>query len=294
VAGNRHQAGNTDHRPSQLVLTPEFFCDSFRLVCLALLPLHSCALEVLLILENVRALALVAQGSELDLFKLILASSILSKAVLLILLFFSVFSWAIIFRKFVVVRKLRRDSETFIRMFRKSKRFSEISTACESLRNTPLVEVFLAGYEELEAQLLPDGKTHNPGASTGASHSPTLKTINVIQRALSRASSVELTKLERNMSWLATTASVAPFIGLFGTVLGIITAFTGLGVEGTATIRAVAPGIAEALIATAAGLFAAIPAVIAYNYFVHQVKEFGSAMDDFSLEFLNLMERTFS
>jgi len=240
-----------------------------------------------LIPENVHSLALLAQGSEIDLFKLILSSSIISKTVLLILLFFSIFSWAIIFKKFVVIRKLRRDSETFIRMFRKSKRFSEISTACESLRNTPLVEVFLAGYEELEAQLLPDGKSHG-------SQSPTLKTINVIQRALSRSSSVELTKLERNMSWLATTASVAPFIGLFGTVLGIITAFTGLGLEGTATIRAVAPGIADSLIATAAGLFAAIPAVIAYNYFVHQVKEFGSAMDDFSLEFLNLMERTFS
>jgi len=252
---------------------------------------NSRALEVLLISENVHALALLAQGAELDLFKLMLASSILTKAVLGILLFFSIVSWAIIFKKLVVVRKLRRDSETFIRMFRKSKRFSEISTACESLRSTPLVEVFLAGYEELEAQLLPDGKAHT---STGVMHSPTLKTINVIQRALSRASSVELTKLERNMSWLATTASVAPFIGLFGTVLGIITAFTGLGTEGATTIRAVAPGIAEALIATAAGLFAAIPAVVAFNYFVHQVKEFGSAMDDFSLEFLNLMERTFS
>lgn len=244
-------------------------------------------------LAEMEALTLLAQGSELDLFKLILSSSILSKAILVILLAFSIFSWAIIFKKYVVLRKLRRNSETFIRMFRKSRRFSEISTACESLRNTPLVEVFLAGYEELEAQLMTNAKSHNPGNPT-ASHSPTLKTINVIQRALSRASSVELTKLERNMSWLATTASVAPFIGLFGTVLGIITAFTGLGAEGTATIRAVAPGIAEALIATAAGLFAAIPAVIAYNYFVHQVKEFGAAMDDFSLEFLNLMERTFS
>ncbi len=240
---------------------------------------------------KVDALALLAQGSELDLFKLILASSLLSKAVLFILLVFSIFSWAIIFKKLVVMRKLRGDSETFIRMFRKSKRFSEISTACESLRNTPLVEVFLAGYEELETQLMSDPKV--PG-NPGGSHSPTLKTINVIQRALSRASSVELTKLERNMSWLATTASVSPFIGLFGTVLGIITAFAGLGNQGTATIRAVAPGIADALFATAAGLFAAIPAVIAYNYFVHQLKEFGSAMDDFSLEFLNLMERTFS
>jgi biopolymer transport protein TolQ len=241
---------------------------------------------------GIEALTPLAQGSEVDLFKLILASSILSKAVLAILLVFSIFSWAIIFRKLVVFGKMRRDSETFVRMFRKSKRFSEISAACESLRNTPLVEVFLAGYEELEAQLMTDSKPHNPG--NPASHSPTLKTINVIQRALSRASSVELTKLERNMSWLATTASVAPFIGLFGTVLGIITAFTGLGTEGTATIRAVAPGIADALIATAAGLFAAIPAVIGYNYFVHQLKEFGAAMDDFSLEFLNLMERTFS
>lgn len=239
------------------------------------------------------ALSLLAQGSELDLFKLILASSVLSKAVLLILLVFSVFSWAIIYKKLSVIRKLRRDSETFVRMFRKSKRFSEISAACESLRNTPLVEVFLAGYEELEAQLLTDSKSGNPG-NPSSPQAPTLKTINVIQRALSRASSVELTKLERNMSWLATTASVAPFIGLFGTVLGIINAFTGLGTEGTATIRAVAPGIADALIATAAGLFAAIPAVIAYNYFVHQLKEFASAMDDFSLEFLNLMERTFS
>ena len=223
----------------------------------------------------------------MDLLKLILQSGPLAKGVLLVLVFFSIFSWAITFKKYFYLRKLRTDSEAFLRIFRKSKRFSEISAACESLRNTPLVEVFLAGYEELEAQLMsqPDGDRPAP--------SPTLKTINVIQRALSRASSVQLTKLERNMSWLATTASVAPFIGLFGTVLGIIDAFAGLGMEGAATIRAVAPGISEALIATAAGLFAAIPAVIAYNYFVHHLKEFGSAMDDFSLEFLNLMERTF-
>jgi biopolymer transport protein TolQ len=233
-------------------------------------------------------LVFLGQGAEHDLLNLVFAASPLAKAVLIVLLFFSLFSWAIIFKKYSALRKVRRDSQTFIRMFRKSKRFSEISTACESLRNTPLVEVFQAGYEELEIQLLADPKT-GPGT-----HTTTLKTINVIQRALSRASSVELTKLEGNMSFLATTASVTPFIGLFGTVLGVIKAFTGLGLEGTATLRAVAPGIADALIATAAGLFAAIPAVIAYNYFLHQLKELGSAMDDFSLEFLNLMERTFS
>lgn len=246
-----------------------------------------------MVLEQFDLIPLLAQGFESDLLKLVFAAGPLAKAVLVVLLVFSLFTWAIIFKKYSVLRKIRKDSETFIRMFRKSRRFSEISTACEPLRNTPLVEVFQAGYEELEAQLMAESKSSHPG--NPGQHSATLKTINVIQRALSRASSVELTKLERNMSFLATTASVAPFIGLFGTVLGIIRAFTGLGTEGTATtIRAVAPGIAEALIATAAGLFAAIPAVIAYNYFVHQLKEMGSAMDDFSLEFLNLMERTFS
>lgn len=232
-------------------------------------------------------LPVLAQGAEMDLLKLILQSGPLAKGVLLVLIFFSIFSWAITFKKYFHLKRLRGDSEAFLRIFRKSKRFSEISSACETLRNTPLVEVFLAGYEELEAQLMSQSPGDRPAPS------PTLKTINVIQRALSRASSVQLTKLERNMSWLATTASVAPFIGLFGTVLGVIDAFAGLGMEGAATIRAVAPGISEALIATAAGLFAAIPAVISYNYFVHHLKEFGSAMDDFSLEFLNLMERTF-
>jgi len=245
-----------------------------------------------LILAKLDPITLLAQGAESDLLKLVFAASPLAKAVLVVLLIFSLFSWAIIFKKYAVLKKIRRDSETFLRMFRKSKRFSEISAAGESLRNTPLVEVFQAGYDELEAQLMASSKTSNQG--NPGQHSASLKTINVIQRALSRAASVELTKLERNMSFLATTASVAPFIGLFGTVLGVIRAFTGLGIEGIATLRAVAPGIAEALIATAAGLFAAIPAVIAYNYFVHQLKEMASAMDDFSLEFLNLMERTFS
>lgn len=241
-------------------------------------------------------LNLLAQGTETDLFKLILASNLIVKVVLLLLLAFSVFSWAIIYKKYTIFRKLKKDSESFVRIFRRSKRFSEISTACESLRATPLVEVFLAGYEELETLFAASSSQKNPGSHVNPDtpHTPSLKTINIIQRALSRASSVELTKLERNMSWLATTASVSPFIGLFGTVLGIINAFSGLGTEGSTTIRAVAPGIAVALVATAAGLFAAIPAVVFYNYFLHQLKEFGSAMDDFSLEFLNLMERTFS
>jgi biopolymer transport protein TolQ len=114
-----------------------------------------------------------------------------------------------------------------------------------------------------------------------------------IQRSLQRASAAELSVLEKNMSWLATTGSVTPFIGLLGTVVGIISAFQGLGLEKTASIQAVAPGISEALWATAAGLFAAIPAVIAYNQFVHRIKDVGSEMDDFSAELLNLIERSF-
>jgi len=211
----------------------------------------------------------------------------MAKGVLIVLIFFSVFSWAITYKKYTLLKKLRRDSEAFLRIFRKSTRFSEISGGCETLRDTPLVEVFLAGYEELQEQLAKQSSNEPPSTATK------LKTINVIQRSLSRAASVQLTQLERNMSWLATTATVAPFIGLFGTVLGVIGAFSGLGMEGAATIRAVAPGISEALIATAAGLFAAIPAVVAHNYFIHELKELASAMDDFSLEFLNLTERTF-
>ena len=195
-----------------------------------------------MILAKLDPITLLAQGAESDLLKLVFAASPLAKAVLVVLLIFSLFSWAIIFKKYAVLKKIRRDSETFMRMFRKSKRFSEISAAGESLRNTPVVEVFQAGHDELEAQLMASSKTSNPG--NPGQHSASLKTINVIQRALSRAASVELTKLERNMSFLATTASVAPFIGLFGTVLGVIRAFTGLGIEGTATLRAVAPGIA--------------------------------------------------
>src|SRR5207244_7064693 len=143
-------------------------------------------------LETFDLLSLLAQGFESDLLKLVFAAGPLAKAVLVVLLAFSLLTWAIIFKKYAVFRKARRDSETFIRMFRKSRRFSEISTACEPLRNTPLVEVFQAGYEELEAQLMAESKSSHPG--NPGQHSATLKTINVIQRALSRASSVELTK----------------------------------------------------------------------------------------------------
>ncbi len=208
--------------------------------------------------------------------------------ILLLLLLFSLFSWTIIFRKWLMFRNIRQKSRAFIELFRKSSRLSEVGSACELYRGTPLSGIFAAGYQELNAQIQ-TLKSPNPGH-------PVLAERNVmgIQRALQRASAAELSVLEKNMSWLATTGAVTPFIGLLGTVVGIINAFEGLGMEKTASIQAVAPGIAEALIATAAGLFAAIPAVIAYNQFISSIKSIATEMDDFSSEFLNLVERSFN
>ncbi len=175
-------------------------------------------------------------------------------------------------------------------MFRKSARLSEVNSACEHYRGTPLSGIFTAAYTELNAQLQSSKskETANPGHPV-----LTERNLEGIQRSVQRAAAAELSVLERSMSWLATTASVTPFIGLLGTVVGIITAFNGLGSEKTASIQAVAPGIADALVATAAGLFAAIPAVIGYNQFVHRIKNVASEMDDFSTELLNLVERSF-
>ncbi len=218
---------------------------------------------------------------------LVAQTGIVAKIVLLILLLFSVVSWAIILKKYSVFKRARGRSQQFLSLFRRSQKLSEISAGCEGLRGAPLTEVFLAGYQELQNQVVVTSK--NPGSSQAA----TLKSLECIRRALLRGSSSELSKLEKKLNWLATTGSVTPFIGLFGTVWGIIDAFAGLGTAGTATLKAVAPGISEALITTAAGLFAAIPAVIFYNHYLHTLKDFAAAMDDFSLEFLNLTERNF-
>jgi biopolymer transport protein TolQ len=150
--------------------------------------------------------------------------------------------------------------------------------ASEQYRPSPLVALFDFGYDEVARQVKGRGTVNNKIA---------------LERTLQLGTSEELAKLERNMSWLATTASVSPFIGLFGTVLGIIRSFQQLGSQGSSSLRAVGPGISEALIATAFGLLAAIPAAIAYNQFGHAIKEIGARLDDFGLEFLNMTERTY-
>jgi biopolymer transport protein TolQ len=211
-----------------------------------------------------------AIGGEIT--NLVYQSGPVAKVVLAVLLFASVFSWAIIVQKYQLMNRARTQSARFQRAFRKASRLQDVAAVAEQFKPSPLVSVFEGGYEELKKQ----GGLRNPVS---------------VQRAMQIASSEELTRLERRLPWLATVGSVTPFIGLFGTVWGIIDAFHGLGTAGAATLRAVAPGISEALITTAAGLFAAIPAVIAYNIFLNNVREFGSRMDDFSLEMMNTIER---
>ena len=200
--------------------------------------------------------------NQLNLIEVLNQTTLITRIVLAVLLLVSIWSWGIILSKILLLRKINRESETFWKIFRRGKNLSEISTACEALRFTPLVPVFNAGAEKSRA---PAG---------------------VLQRTVQHAATAQLTRLEKRMNFLATTASVAPFVGLFGTVWGVMTSFASLGNASAATLRAVAPGIADALIATAFGLFTAIPAVIAYNHFVYQLRNVGGQLDELQMELL--------
>ena len=196
-------------------------------------------------------------------------------AVLILLLAASIFSWTIMFSKWSSFRKAAMQSQRFLRAFRKSGRLSELASVAEQFKPSPLVSVFNEIHDEYQRQTSGRGLPRNPIA---------------LERAAQTASSEALTSMESRMTWLATIAAIAPFIGLFGTVMGIIDAFHGLGTAGAATLRAVAPGISEALITTAAGLVVAIPAVVGYNQLTARLREFGARMDDFGRELLNAIE----
>jgi biopolymer transport protein TolQ len=198
-----------------------------------------------------------------------------AKLVLLTLLAFSLISWAIILTKWGQLRRARAQSARFVRAFRKAQRLQDMAAVADQFKPSPLVGVFEGGYEEYRRQIAVAGG---------------FRSFLPIQRGMQIGSSEGITRLERNVAWLAITAAVTPFIGLFGTVWGIIDAFQGLGTAGAATLRAVAPGISEALITTAAGLAAAIPAVIAYNLIGASIREFAARCDDFTLEFMNAVE----
>src|SRR6185312_2558414 len=199
-----------------------------------------------------------------------------AQAVLLVLLAFSVVSWAIIISRWSLLKRARVQSGRFLRAFRRAQRLQDMNAVAEQFRPSPLVGVFQSGFREFERQVGTSGGLRNPLA---------------VQRAMQIASSEEMTRFERNLPWLAITGAVTPFVGLFGTVWGIIDAFHGLGTAGAATLRAVAPGISEALITTAAGLAAAIPAVIAYNLIGGSIRELAARGDDFAMEVLNAVER---
>jgi biopolymer transport protein TolQ len=212
--------------------------------------------------------------------------------VLVLLAVFSFVSWAVIFYKGIALRRAHSQSDTFLQVFRKSSKFSEVNSVCGQLKASPLVGVFQAGYVEVNQQVRGAG---GGGQETRTEKArPTVRSLDALSRALARAATVEGTRLDRRVSFLATTATVTPFIGLFGTVWGIMTAFGDIGRMGSANLAVVAPGISEALVTTAMGLFAAIPAAVFYNFYGSRIRVLNSMVDDFALEFLNIVERNFT
>ena len=218
--------------------------------------------------------------------ELVLQAGPVVKLVLLILLYFSLVSWAIIFYKFTIVQKAIRESDRFLDFFWSKKRFDLIGQGLQDFRNSPLATLFREGYHEM-LQL----KKKNTEPDEAGDFSLKMDTTEIVGRALRRATTQETHRLEKYLTFLATTGSTTPTIGLFGTVWGIMDAFHGIGQTGSASLAVVAPGISEALIATAIGLAAAIPAVMGYNHFLNKVNVLIGEMDNFCQEFLNIVER---
>ena len=213
---------------------------------------------------------------DVNFWELVKGSEPVAQAVMGFLMLFSLVSWTIIFSKIATFRSARKGNLQFLRAFRKATKLEAVAAASEQFKNAPLVTVFDFGYSEVCRQMAARSSITN---------------LLALERTLQLGMSEEVTRLERSMNWLATTATVSPFIGLFGTVWGIMNAFQALSLTGSTSMRTVAPGIATALVTTALGLAAAIPAAVFYNYFGHQIKEIGTRMEDFSLEFLNMTER---
>ena len=232
-----------------------------------------------------------AQGTSV--FELAWHSGPMAKFVFLLLAAMSVGSWAIMISKWLQYRRADRDGHDFLEVFRRSKRFSEVNAAAGRLTGTPLVGLFQAGYAEIDAQVknLQARQTQAGDATNGGYR---IRSMGGVERSLRRAIGVEVAVLSKGTSFLATTAAAAPFIGLFGTVWGIMVAFGDIGATGSTSLTTVAPGIAEALVNTAAGLAAAIPALVGFNYFGARLRQMRGEMQDFVLEFINLTERNFT
>lgn len=228
-------------------------------------------------------------GGTIGVLDLVLNAGPVAKFVLLVLTIFSIVCWALIIEKWRQFRRVRRESFRFLRAFREGRRFSVVYGAARKHRDSPLAQLYASAYQEV------GGATAFPETVDQLLDEPeegvASERLEAVDRAMRRAASSEISRMERYLPFLATTASAAPFIGLFGTVWGVMESFRGIGQHGSASLAVVAPGISEALIATAAGLGAAIPAVIAYNYFVNRVKHWAAEMDGFALDLLNLFHR---
>ena len=232
----------------------------------------------------------------LGVVELIIQSSMMAKGVLLILLIFSITSWAIMLNKYFVYRSARSEDNKFLEVFSKTENLTQIYSFAKELQVSPLARLFLTGYRELYLfqEMAKDDRKKRGELPLSSGEKLTERDIKGISLALNKAINREVERFSKRLEFLATTGSTTPFIGLFGTVWGIMHSFRSIGVQGTASIGGVAPGIAEALIAMAAGLVAAIPAVIFFNYLNNKIFVLTSTMDDFCQDFIYLAEKNFT
>jgi biopolymer transport protein TolQ len=232
-----------------------------------------------------------------DILQMIVHAGLMVKFVLLLLLFFSIISWAIIFVKFRLLSKAKQETEDFMELFWENRDLKEIYKTCEDLTYSPVARLFSSGYAEfnrirkIQASLDSQEEGDAPGGEKPLRSQQAI--MDNLERSLRKATIDQNSRLEKGISFLATTGNTTPFIGLFGTVWGIMESFRSIGLKGAANLAVVAPGISEALIATAAGLVAAIPAVVAFNYYSHKIGALGSEMDIFTSDFLSTVERQF-
>jgi len=234
-------------------------------------------------------------GPRLSVWAMILQAGPIVKLVLLILFLFSVISWAIIFTKLVTIRKVEKESQIFLRTFWESKKLSTVFADSKRTSSSSIARIFRSGYTELGKFTKPQESIEMGGVVVldPTTIGTELEGVDNVERALRQATTTEVTRLEKGLNFLATTGSTTPFIGLFGTVWGIMDSFREIGVQKSASLAAVAPGISEALVATAAGLAAAIPAVIAYNYYLGRIAVISAELENFNSEFLNIVKRHF-
>jgi biopolymer transport protein TolQ len=235
--------------------------------------------------------SVVLQGFQGNLLQMVAASGLVAKAVLVVLLGFSFLSWAVMIERYRVYRRALAQSRSFLETMEASRNLADLRDRCDRYQASPLVSLFKMGFRELTSQVLGSDDRRYAGPPPPISESQTTRKLDRIRRMLDRAAIAENERLEAFLPVLATTGSVTPFVGLFGTVWGIMNAFQKIGIQGSASLGAVAPGISEALITTAAGLAAAIPAVIGYNYFLGRLRKIDATMEDFTMRFTAIAEQ---